>query len=103
MTDGKGDLNIGVHYFDRRAHEPSKPIDPEESDASRREWARREWSEPFVDRPKDSLSFAIATPLPASPLSYRGQIIRINWQVKLRVFMGNDAEFEYLFPFRLVS
>jgi putative glutamine amidotransferase len=47
--------------------------------------------------------FAIGTQLPRSPLSYRGQILKINWLVSLRIFLTNDSEFKFEFPFRVVG
>ncbi len=78
-TEGKGDQDIGVHVFERRTFD--------EKDAASRE----------------KIEFAIGTQLPRSPLSYRGQILKINWLVSLRIFLTNDSEFKFEFPFRVVG
>src|SRR5690349_15729990 len=64
QTEGKGDENLGVHYFWRR--EPNQGLD---------DIATGTWS----------------TVLPATPLSYHGVLFRIHWLVRLRVFVrGKD-------------
>lgn len=71
QTEGKGDDNLGVHYFWRR--EPSEGSD---------DIAEGAWS----------------TVLPATPLSYHGVLFRIYWLVRLRVFVrGRDFSEERLF------
>ena len=64
-TAGKGDEDMAVHYFERHVDEPpAKPLD-----------LRRRC--------------AFATKLPLSPLSYDGEIVKICWCVRLRVFLMN--------------
>ena len=64
QTEGKGDENLGVHYFWRR--EPRAGVD-------------------------DIATGAWSTVLPATPLSYHGVLFRIYWLVRLRVFVrGKD-------------
>ena len=60
-TEGKGDEDMAVHAFWRRDAAADPPLDP-----------RR--PEPF------------STTLPNSPLSYAGQIIKVRWCVRVRVF-----------------
>ena len=78
-TDGKGDQDMGVHFFER------KTFDEKDSTSC------------------NKIEFAISTRLPRSPLSYRGQLLKINWLISLRVFLANDAEFKFEFPFRVVG
>lgn len=64
QTTGKGDTNLGVHYFWRR-----------EARATDDNITAGTWS----------------VVLPASPLSYHGVLFRIVWLVRLRVFVrGKD-------------
>ena len=71
QTEGKGDENLGVHYFWRR-----------ESRAGLNDIACGDWS----------------TVLPRSPLSYHGVLFRIYWLVRLRVFVrGKDFSDERQF------
>ncbi|MEZ6092830.1 MAG: hypothetical protein R3C03_01135 [Pirellulaceae bacterium] len=79
-TDGKGDRDLGVHYFARNRFDAHSRIQPGESKR-----------------------LPISTQLPLAPLSYRGQIVRINWMVKVRITIESDHEFEYVFPFRLTD
>ncbi len=67
-TTGKGDQDLGVHYFQRRT-----PYDAEQGDLRR--------------------LHRFQTVLPRSPLSYTGAIVRIHWVVRVRVFRrrGKDV------------
>ena len=61
-TEGKGDEDIAVHFFDR---------------VSQDERAALDFRQPRV----------FSTVLPNSPLSYEGVLIKIRWCVRLRVFL----------------
>jgi len=76
LTEGKGEDDIGVHFFERRL-----PADTDDGDL----------------RPMRRLR----TRLPNSPLSYRGAILSIQWCVRLRLFLrrGRDCVVEQ--PFTL--
>jgi hypothetical protein len=78
QTEGKGEEDIGVHFFERRL-----PSDAEEGDL----------------RPMRRL----ATRLPNSPLSYRGAILSILWCVRLRLFLRRGREYVVEQPFTLGS
>jgi hypothetical protein len=65
-TEGKGDEDLGVHYFDRLSR----------TDGT---------------LPSPGTAQRFATPLPRSPLSYDGVIIKIHWCVRVRVFLSNGA------------
>jgi hypothetical protein len=73
-TEGKGEDDLGVHFFERRL-----PADAENGDL----------------RPMRRLR----TRLPNSPLSYRGAILSIQWCVRLRLFLrrGRDYVVEQAF------
>ncbi|MFO0916038.1 MAG: hypothetical protein U0795_23980 [Pirellulales bacterium] len=75
-TEGKGDEDMGVHYFERRV-----PADVDDGDL--RQWRR----------------FRI--PLPNSPLSYQGEIFSILWCVRVRAFLKRGKQSFYELPFRL--
>jgi len=62
-TEGKGDEDMSVHYFERRV-----AGDVEEGDL------QQLWQ--------------FSTPLPNSPLSYNGVIVKVRWCVRVRVFLG---------------
>ncbi len=73
-TEGKGEEELGVHYFER--------IIP----------ANVAGFDPAVPRP-------FSAKLPASPLSYDGVIVNIRWCVRVRVFpqRGRDVVAERTF------
>jgi len=75
-TDGKGDSDMSVHYFERRVAE-----DPA-----------------FVELIHPQ---AFATPLPDGPLSYNGVIVKVKWCVRLRIFPALGREVVVDYPFRL--
>jgi hypothetical protein len=75
-TDGKGDADMSVHFFERL--EPS--------------------DEELVDfrQPR-----RFSTVLPNSPLSYNGMIVKICWCVRARVFLARGKELSRDAPFQL--
>lgn len=76
-TDGKGDEDMGVHFFERRvAH------DEDESGDLR-------------------ILRSFSTPLPESPLSYQGGIVQVHWCVRLRAFLPKGKEVALDHPFVL--
>lgn len=77
-TEGKGEDDIGVHFFERRL-----PADADGGDL----------------RPMRRLR----TRLPNSPLSYRGAILSIQWCVRLRLFLRRGREYVVEQPFTLGS
>lgn len=77
-TEGKGEDDLGVHFFERRL-----PADAENSDL----------------RPMRRLR----TRLPNSPLSYSGAIMSIQWCVRLRLFLRRGREYVIEQPFTLGS
>lgn len=75
-TEGKGEDDLGVHFFERRL-----PSDAEDGDL----------------RPMRRLT----TRLPNSPLSYRGAIVSVQWCARLRLFLRRGREFVLEQPFTL--
>ena len=75
-TEGKGDEDLGVHYFERRTpnDEPHKDL---------RELHR------------------FQTTCPASPLSYNGELLTICWCIRVRVFPKQGEEILFELPFVL--
>jgi hypothetical protein len=60
-TEGKGDVDMAVHQFWRRDSTDQRPIDPQQPER-------------------------FETVLPNSPLSYDGQIVKIRWSIRVRIF-----------------
>jgi hypothetical protein len=75
-TAGKGEEDMAVHHFERLVDEPSRPLDLR-------------------------VPHRFATVLPASPLSYDGQIVKVCWCVRLRLFWPQGQETVAETPFRL--
>ena len=75
-TVGKGEEDMGVHYFTRET-----AIEGAKFDSS---FPRR-----------------FQTQLPRSPLSYDGRIVKICWCVRVRVFFRGGREFSDEQPFQL--
>jgi hypothetical protein len=75
-TQGKGDEDMSVHFFQR--------VEPRNGDDVDFREPRR-----------------FSTTLPNSPLSYHGLIVTIRWRVRLRVFMTRGKELSFEAPFEL--
>lgn len=75
QTEGKGDQDIGVHFFERRV-----PGDFDEDVRALR------------------TSYVV---LPQSPLSYHGEILQVRWLIRLRVFVKGSKEYVIERPFVL--
>ena len=75
-TEGKGEEDLGVHFFERRV-----ASDADESDLRRLHRFR--------------------TLLPNSPRSYLGQIVKIRWCARVRLFLRRGRELFFEQPFVL--
>jgi hypothetical protein len=75
-TSGKGDEDMAVHHFERHVSEAGRPLD--------------------LRVPR-----RFSTVLPASPLSYDGEIVKVCWCVRLRLFLPQGQEALTEVPFRL--
>lgn len=78
LTEGKGDEDLDVHYFDRITNDNGQHVDFRQSQRFK-------------------------TELPNSPLSYDGAIVKIHWSVRVRVFLSRGKESVVEHPFRLGS
>ena len=77
-TEGKGDEDLHVHHFHRIG----------ESQLRRTGLADQQ---------------AIQCQLPVTPLSYHGRLIRLQWCIRLRIFMVSGKEIVAEQPFYLVA
>lgn len=77
-TEGQGDEDLAVHYFERLSTADQPGVD--------------------LRRPR-----RFSTQLPPSPLSYQGEIVKICWCVRVRVFMPRGKELLAEVPFQLGS
>jgi hypothetical protein len=75
-TSGKGEEDMAVHHFERHVSEAARPLD--------------------LRVPR-----RFSTLLPASPLSYDGQIVKVCWCVRLRLFLPQGKETVAEVAFRL--
>ena len=78
MSEGKGDEDIGVHFFERRV-----PADAEDGDL----------------RPLRSRYVT----MPNSPLSYQGDLFQLRWLVRIRIFLKSRKDFCVEQPFVLTT
>ena len=76
-TEGKGDEDLGVHFFERNT--PSDAVDGDLRQLHRFE-----------------------TVLPPSPCSYDGAILKICWSVRVRLFWGRGRQAFADRPFQLL-
>ena len=75
-TEGKGNEDVGVHAFWRLSCQNGDWIDPIQPGR-----------------------FSVV--LPQSPLTYNGNIVKIRWNVRLRVFLSNGSQLLEETPFYL--
>jgi hypothetical protein len=75
-TAGKGEEDFAVHHFERHVDDVARPLD--------------------LRVPRK-----FATSLPPSPLSYDGEIVKVCWCVRVRLFMPQIHESVAEIPFRL--
>ncbi|MGI6400956.1 MAG: hypothetical protein ACOX0A_02405 [Thermoguttaceae bacterium] len=75
-TEGKGNEDVGAHAFWRLSSQNGDWIDPLQPGR-----------------------FSVV--LPESPLTYNGNIVKIRWSVRLRVFLSNGAQLMEETPFYL--
>ena len=76
FTTGKGDSDIGVHFFERRL--------------------TRSLPDGYLKQVQ-----RLSTVLPLTPLSYTGRIVQIKWGVRIRLFLDDNSQFTQDAPFRL--
>ena len=77
-TEGKGDEDLSVHFFERRV-----PADADNGDL----------------RPLHRFR----TELPNSPLSYGGTIVKIRWCARVRLFLRRGRELCFDQPFTIAA
>lgn len=75
-TEGQGDEDLAVHYFERHDASGREPID--------------------LRMPQ-----RFRTCLPNSPLSYEGVIVKVRWCVRVRLFLSRGKELVAERPFVL--
>ncbi len=75
-TEGKGTEDFGVHAFWRRSLQNGDWIDPR-------------------------IPGRFSVPLPSSPLSYEGELVKILWVVRVRIFFADGKQVVEDHPFRL--
>ncbi|MGB1927206.1 MAG: hypothetical protein ACPHL6_11775 [Rubripirellula sp.] len=77
-TEGKGDEDLHVHHFQRISKLKLREIGVENDQS-------------------------IQCVLPATPLSYHGQLIRLSWCVRMRLYLEDGREIISESPFYLVT
>ena len=76
LTEGKGTEDLGVHFFQR---------------LTGNSLAATNWSIPQL----------VNVPLPNSPLSYEGKLLKISWCVRVRFYLNDGTELVAQQPFYL--
>ena len=76
LTEGKGTEDLGVHFFQRLTGSSI---------------ASSDWSIPQQ----------VQVPLPDSPLSYEGRLLKISWCVRVRFYLNDGTELVAQQPFYL--
>ena len=76
LTEGKGTEDLGVHFFQRLTGNSI---------------AASDWSIPQQ----------LQVPLPDSPLSYEGRLLKISWCVRVRFYLNDGTELVAQQPFYL--
>ena len=76
LTSGKGQEDIGVHFFERRENK-------------------------MVSADVLRQTYKLSTVLPKSPLSYDGEIVKISWCVRVRMFFADGLQITEDCAFRL--
>ena len=76
LTEGKGTEDLGVHFFQR---------------LTGNSLAASDWSLPQ----------RVQVPLPDSPLSYEGKLLKISWCVRVRFYLNDGTELVAQQPFYL--
>ncbi len=76
LTEGKGTEDLGVHFFQR---------------LTGNSLAASDWSTPQK----------VQVPLPDSPLSYEGRLLKISWCVRVRFYLNDGTELVAQQPFYL--
>ncbi len=76
LTEGKGTEDLGVHFFQR---------------LTGNSLAASDWSLPQK----------VQVPLPDSPLSYEGRLLKISWCVRVRFYLNDGTELVAQQPFYL--
>ncbi len=76
VTEGKGSEDLGVHFFQRLTGNSLSSID---------------WS----------IAQGVKCPLPNSPLSYEGSLLKISWCVRVRFYFSDGTELMAQQPFYL--
>ena len=76
LTEGKGTEDLGVHFFQR---------------LTGNSLAVSDWSVPQN----------VQVPLPDSPLSYEGRLMKISWCVRVRFYLNDGTEMVAQQPFYL--
>ncbi|MCR5358419.1 MAG: hypothetical protein K6E55_00875 [Thermoguttaceae bacterium] len=84
QTEGKGNVDYGIHHIERRAVRKNDRSGDKET----------RWFD-------DSRGNSFNVRLPSSPLSYDGELIKIYWLVRVRVFMEDGRVYVDEHVFRL--
>lgn len=89
-TEGKGDEDMGVHHFEAISwdvDEPAAGDSPGEDSVLAGAACLTE-----CVREPGSRTYSFCVPLPRTPLSYYGLVLKIRWCVRVRLFLTTGRE-----------
>ena len=92
FTEGKGDEDIGVHHFESISWEDSEEDAAADGPGTDTVLAGVPGVLKERGRGRLSRSYSFRVPLPESPLSYYGLILKIRWCVRVRIFPTSGRE-----------
>lgn len=73
FTEGKGDEDLGVHFFESI------------------QWEEGEAAEPSGRNRVPGGAFSVE--LPQAPVSYYGKVLKIHWDVRVRLFLSGERSY----------
>lgn len=76
-SEGKGDEDLGVHFFDRRPFTAESPF-------------------------RSDQRFKLQLRLPLSPLSYQGFLVKVGWLIRINLVLEQGQSLQIDTPFALV-
>ncbi len=105
-TEGKGDEDLHVHYFERFSGDQLRNAEVRRGEESpgEQQHAFGEQQHAFGQRQHAfGQRQRIECRLPPTPLSYHGRLVRIRWCIRLRLFMDDGRSIVAEQPFHLVA
>ena len=101
FTEGKGDEDMGVHHFESVSWDVDEDTPADTSLPGTDRVLTGDTKMTCLRQRDADRTYSFRVPLPASPLSYYGLILKIRWCVRVRIFLKNGREMMDQKPFLL--